>query len=216
MSIPTLPSYPMPTADVANRVNWTVDPSRAVLLIHDMQHFFLNKYDVNAEPIPTLVANIQQIKAACVKAGIPVIYTAQPSEQSPEARGLLTDFWGPGLSDPNYVAEQAVIPELALSDNDIIQTKWRYSAFFRSPMQEQMQSWGRDQLIITGIYGHIGCMTTALVAFMNDIQAFLVQDAIADFSAEEHAMAVRYVSQRCGVALNSRDLHAQLNAVEAA
>src|SRR5690606_26054097 len=117
MSIPTLPSYPMPSADVANRDNWKLDPSRAVLLIRDMQHFFLNKYDVNAEPIPTLIANIQQIIATCVNAGIPVIYTAQPTEQSPEARGLLTELWGPGLSEPTYVAEQSVIPELALSEN---------------------------------------------------------------------------------------------------
>ena len=74
-----------------------------------------------------------------------------------------------------------------------------------------MKAWGRDQLIVTGIYAHIGCMTTALVAFMNDIQAFLVRDAVADFSAEDHAMAVRYVSQRCGVSLNRNELEAQLS-----
>lgn len=215
MSIPTLPSYPMPASAVDNRVDWQVDATRAVLLIHDMQHFFLNKYDVKAEPIPTLIAHIQAIKKVCVDNEIPVIYTAQPTEQAPQDRALLTDFWGPGLSDPAYLEQQAVIPELALSGNDIAQTKWRYSAFFRSSLKEQMRAWGRDQLIITGIYAHIGCMTTALDAFMNDIQAFLVQDAVADFSPEDHAMAVRYVSQRCGVSLNRLELQHQIQSTGA-
>ncbi|MGG4604986.1 isochorismatase family protein [Paenalcaligenes sp. Me131] len=207
-----LPSYTMPDVSVPNRVQWEVQADRAVLLIHDMQHYFLNKYDMQAEPIPTLVRHIQAIKAQCVKLGIPVIYTAQPTEQNPEDRALLTDFWGLGLSAPEYAGQEAVIDELAPSADDILQTKWRYSAFFRSPMREQMQAWSRDQLIVTGIYAHIGCMTTSLDAFMQGVQAFMVSDAVADFSEEEHRMALRYVSQRCGVVVNSQTLLTQLGA----
>ena len=40
MALPAIAPYPMPTAaDLpANKVAWTVDPSRAVLLVHDLQH----------------------------------------------------------------------------------------------------------------------------------------------------------------------------------
>ena len=31
--------------------------------------------------------------------GMPVVYSAQPGGQTPEERGLLQDFWGPGLPD---------------------------------------------------------------------------------------------------------------------
>ena len=207
-----LPSYAMPDVSVPNRVQWEVQPDRAVLLIHDMQHYFLNKYDMQAEPIPSLIRHIQVIKAQCAKLGIPVIYTAQPTEQNPEDRALLTDFWGLGLSAPEHAGQEAIIDELAPSPDDIEQTKWRYSAFFRSTMREQMQTWGRDQLIVTGIYAHIGCMTTSLDAFMQGVQAFMVSDAVADFSEEEHRMALRYVSQRCGVVLNAQSLLSQLGA----
>jgi bifunctional isochorismate lyase/aryl carrier protein len=67
-----------------------------------------------------------------------------------------------------------------------------------------LQQENRDRLILCGVYGHIGCLITACEAFMNDIQTFLVGDAVADFSWEYHHMAMNYVSQRCGMTVSSQ------------
>jgi len=125
------------------------------------------------------------------------VYTAQPYEQPAEDRALLNAMWGAGLpaSTPD---QQTIISPLMPKDGDIVLTKWRYSAFQRSDLQKRMQNWQRDQLIIGGVYAHIGCMVTAIDAFMNDIQAFFVADALADFSEQEHLFALKYVSSRCG------------------
>lgn len=211
MSISAITAYSMPQVNVENRADWTPEPGRSVLLIHDMQYYFLEKYDMQAEPVPTLIRHIHQLRKLCHAQGIPVIYTAQPTAQPPHDRALLTDFWGPGLSDPRNAGKEKVIAELAPSPQDTVQTKWRYSAFFRSDLKQLMQEQGRDQLLITGIYAHIGCLTTALDAFMNDIQPFFVTDATADFSAEDHAMAIKYVSQRCGVCVTTDSLQGQLS-----
>ena len=198
MAIPKLQGYALPTAlDLPeNKVDWAFEPARAALLIHDMQEYFLNFWGDDSEMMDTVVANIAALRDFCKKNGIPVYYTAQPKEQSDEDRALLNDMWGPGLT--RSPEQQRVIAALAPDEADTVLVKWRYSAFHRSPLEQMLKESGRNQLIITGVYAHIGCMTTATDAFMRDIKPFFVADALADFSRDEHLMSLKYVAGRSG------------------
>jgi bifunctional isochorismate lyase / aryl carrier protein len=215
MAIPAILPYPMPVeSDLPkNRVAWTPDPKRAALLIHDMQQYFLNAFTVTESPVVELLANIQKLKAYCAEQGIPVIYSAQPGKQSPEQRGLLQDFWGPGLT--KCPDQQKIVDELAPGGQDLVLTKWRYSAFQQTNLLEMLRQRGRDQLIVCGIYAHIGCLMTACEAFMKDVQPFFVADAVADFSREKHMMALTYAAERCAVTITTQRLIDQLSGVQA-
>ncbi|WP_437820778.1 isochorismatase family protein [Sorangium sp. So ce1078] len=201
MAIPSIQTYSMPRVDELpeSRVSWRPDPRRAVLLIHDMQEYFLGYYDAKASPVVELLANTRLLRERCAASGIPVVYTKQPAEQTRAQRGLLLDLWGPGLTQ--QPDKEAIVSELSPGGADTVLTKWRYSAFQRTELLDLMRRWGRDQLIVCGIYAHIGCLMTACEAFMNDIQPFFITDATADFSRAQHEMAIAYVAQRCGVAL---------------
>lgn len=204
MAIPKISSYAMPTQAGDSRVNWQANAGRAVLLVHDMQDYFLDFYDRDSAPIPALIGNTRRLIDRMRELDIPVIYTAQLPEQTPVERGLLQDMWGPGLTAQPQ--RNSIVAALAPQQQDIVLDKWRYSAFQKSSLLEIMRNQSRDQLIICGIYAHIGCMMTASEAFMNDIQTFFVADALADFSAEEHEMALRYVAQRCGQTILTKNL----------
>ncbi|MEN4170720.1 isochorismatase [Serratia marcescens] len=206
MAIPKLNDYALPTVDELpqNKVTWQVEPQRAALLIHDMQQYFLNFWGEDSALIKQVVENIANLRRYCKQQGIPVFYTAQPNQQSDEDRALLNDMWGPGLN--KHPEQQAVTAALAPDEDDTVLVKWRYSAFHRSPLQEILQESGRDQLIICGVYAHIGCLTTAIDAFMRNIQPFMVADGLADFSRDEHLMALRYTAGRCGRVVTTASL----------
>ncbi|MBL0613012.1 isochorismatase family protein [Aeromonas veronii] len=198
MTIQSLAAYPLPTAEElpSGRVNWPFEPGRATLLVHDMQHYFVDFYGPGNSLINQVIDHIATLIRQARALGMPVVYTAQPAEQSQADRALLNDMWGPGLT--RAPERQPIVPALAPEPQDTVLTKWRYSAFCRSPLAELMAEWGRDQLVICGIYGHIGVMQTAVDAFMRDIRPFLVADAIADFSREDHLLALSYVSRNAG------------------
>ncbi|WP_278265112.1 isochorismatase family protein [Nocardia sp. AG03] len=210
MPIPPIAPYPMPGADefTADQVDWTAEPGRCALLIHDMQQYFLDAYDLNRDPARTLIANIARLRDRCHELDIPVIYTMQPGDQHPSRRGILADFWGTGMSEG---ADTEVINALAPEPQDIQVTKWRYSAFQRTDLRELLGYYQRDQLLVTGVYTHMGCMLSAAEAFMGDVRPFLVHDATADFSRDEHVMALNYVARRCGAVTGTDDVLRQLD-----
>ncbi|MFA7766234.1 isochorismatase family protein [Streptomyces sp. NRRL S-448] len=99
---------------------------------------------------------------------------------------------------------------LAPGPDDTVLTKWKYSAFVRTDLLERLRARGRDQLVITGVYAHIGVLMTVCDAWMQDVQAFVVADAVADFSAREHRMALEWAAGRCAVVTTAGRVCAQL------
>lgn len=210
MSLPRIPDYDLPHRSPGAlppaRAPFALRRDRAALLIHDMQRYFCAAYGEDgltrtgsalAAAVPAIVALVAAARAA----GVPVFYTAQKGDQFRPDRGLQAELWGPGMrAIPEH--EQIIAP-LTPAPGDITLVKHRYSAFQRSNLEHLLRARGRDQLLITGIYAHIGCLATATEAFQRDIEPFFVADALADFSAERHRMAVDWVANCSGVPLLS-------------
>jgi isochorismate hydrolase len=208
--IPAITPYPMPTAAElpANTAPWVLDRSRAVLLIHDMQKYFLRHFPAGEEPVIELVRNVTRLRGRCAELNIPVCYTMQPGSMTVQQRGLLADFWGPGMScEP---ADREVVEPLRPRAHDWTLPKWRYSAFHRTALLSRMRSSCRDQLIVCGVYAHVGVLMSVCDAFSYDIQPFLAADAVADFTPVDHRMALDYAARRCAVVRPTDDMLSQL------
>jgi len=216
MGLPRIAPYRVPAPDdfPVNRAHWPLDPGRALLLVHDMQRYFVDAYvdpQDPAGPIGAAIANIRALLDVSRRVGVPVVFSAQPPRQAAADRGLLGDFWGPGLQD----AEQArIVDDLAPAIGERVITKWRYTAFIRTPLAELLRDSGRDQLIVVGVYAHLGCLLTAADAFMHDIAPFVVGDAVADFSEADHRTALTYAAGRCARVIGTGAAIAELRAAD--
>ncbi|MGW7823385.1 isochorismatase family protein [Streptomyces puniciscabiei] len=215
MPIAPIPAYPLPGRDAwpAQAVGWRPDPSRAALLVHDMQQYFLAPYAADAEPRRSVTAHVRALLDAARRAGMPVFYTAQPGSMTPAERGLLMDVWGPGMRAD--AADRSILAELAPRPGETVLTKWRYSAFARTDLADRLAAADRDQLVVCGVYAHVGCLMTACDAFTRDIQPFLVADAVADFSYDYHVQALTYAAERCAATPTTADVLAALQPVPA-
>jgi bifunctional isochorismate lyase/aryl carrier protein len=205
MGLPTIESYPMPerSALPASCASWTVDPDRCALLVHDMQNHFVRAFPPGLPPLVELVRNIAALRELAGVLGIPVFFSAEPAAQQPGQRGLVADVWGPGIGDEADAA--AIVGPLLPRPGEHVLANVRHNAFLRSHLGRLLRQESRDQLIICGVHAHLGVLLTAADAFMNDIQPFVVADAVADFSAEEHAMALRWAA-RSGVVCTTDEL----------
>ena len=202
MALPGIPPYDPPAeAELPHRRGpWRPERARLALLVHDMQRYFCRPFPEGA-PLAPVVANIARLIGAARGAGVPVFYTAQKGGQFRPDRGLQADLWGPGMSAiPEH---EEILPALAPAEGDIVLVKHRYSAFQRSNLERLMRARGRDQLMICGVYAHIGCLATAAEAFQRDIEAFAVADAQADFSRTKHDMAMEWIAATCGMPLTT-------------
>lgn len=206
MPVSSIPAYPLPQSGdwPEARVAWTPRRSETALLVHDLQQYFLRPYDLAAEPLRTVLENICRLIQACRVHNVPVIFSAQPGEQSQAERGLLWDVWGQGIIAAPELS--GFLPILAPEAGDIVVEKRRYSAFYQTRLAEVLDQHACTDLLITGVYGHIGCLATATDGFMQGVRPFLLADAIADFSLTDHLVALRQVARTCGVVTTTSDV----------
>jgi len=212
MALPNLIEYAAPVPPQRelppSRAPWVLEPARAAVLVHDLQRYFLRPYAPGCSALASALAQTARILAAARAAGIPVFYTAQNGEKAD--RGLQGDLWGPGMSpEPDHTE---IVAEVAPAEGDTVLLKHRYSAFAKSELAELLAAQGRDQLVVTGVYAHIGITATAFDGFCRDVQPFVVADAVADFGADQHARALDEVAACCGVVALADDVVAAFGA----
>ena len=203
--------YRMPGAECLqrNKVDWGLRARDAVLVLHDMQNFWLDFYQ---QPEP-LIRALRQLRDLCDVIGVPVVMTSAQRPQHPAERGLSRDLWGPGIGGADYHARDTqFVQALQMRPHDHHIVKEKYSAFFNTPLQDVLARTGRRQIVLCGVFAHHGVMLTAADAFMRNYQVFMPVDGVADYCLDDHLLAVNYVAQMCGKIMLLADVEQALRA----
>ena len=175
-----------------------IDPSRAALVIVDMQRVFMVPEEAFGNPhAMAIIPAVNRLAGAMRDAGGTVIWTRQTvSDEAPLAMAP----WQYDRSDPLVRAAMdamipgapghAIHPAMDVGANDLVLDKYRYSAFAcpNAALETALRARGVAMLLIAGTLTNICCESTARDAYMRGYKVMILSDATAAVTdAEQNA-----------------------------
>ena len=222
-----------------------IDLARTAILVVDMQNDFGSKggmfelAGIDISKIQAAVAPTASVLEAGRKAGIKVIYLKMAfrpdlsdvgaldapnwrmhvdlqvgktvlAPDGTESRVLIRDTWNTDILD-----------ELAPADDDILIYKTRFSGFYRTELDNVLQSLGVKYIIVTGCTTNICVESTIRDAMFRDYSCVLLEDCTAeplgkDFVRSNHEAALFVIQRAFGWVSNSSEFISVLEAEPAA
>jgi len=171
------------------------------LLIIDMLNDFVTG-TLACERAHRIIPNIQELAEAYRAANQPVIYNNDAHLLEVDAE---FDIWSPHAVQGTEGAE--VIPELEPKEGDIIIPKRRYSGFTGTDLHQQLQEYGVDTVVLTGLHTNMCLRHTSYDAFLNGYAIEVPKDCADAFEAKDHEEGLEYINKMYGgVITSSREL----------
>ncbi len=178
----------------------SIDLARSAVLVIDMQNDFgsaggmFDRAGIDLSAIRRAVPPTQRVVTAARAAGLPIVYLKMAH------RADLSDTGGP--NSPHWFHHQRmavgepmtapdgqpsriliegtwnteILPELAPQPGDIVVSKHRYSGFFKTDLDAQLQALGARNLIVTGCTTSVCVESTIRDAMFRDYVCLLLED----------------------------------------
>jgi nicotinamidase-related amidase len=180
---------------------------RPALVVIDMLNDFLEKWPT--EQKQSLVHAINQLVAVIRETGGPVIWVRQEFE--PDLRDAFLAMKNTGVPITIRGTRGChVIDGLAISPNDLIIVKKRYSAFYETGLDRLLRELKPDALIIAGINTHACVRTTAIDAYQRDWNVILAADCVGSYDQEHHSVTLNYLRQEIAAVLTNQEIRSAL------
>lgn len=165
-----------------------LDPSTTALIIVDMQNDFVRKE--GKLYVPTAEATIPAIQRLIQKAreaGAYVIYTQDwHMKDDPEFK-----IWGEHAVAGTWGAE--IVDELKPEKDDFIIKKYRYDAFFETPLDYILRVKGIKNVIMTGTVANICVLHTAGSAALRWYNVYVAKDGISALTEFDYYASLRQI-----------------------
>ncbi len=193
------------------KTNWTIKPEKAVLLVLDMQNFFL---DINSHAfVPSAEAIIPKIKLlsnTLLNSGSDIIFTRHIN--TIENSQNMGTWWRDILTKSDKLSE---INKDVFIENSSIIIKSQYDAFYNTDLEKTLHNKGISQIIISGVMTHLCCETTARSAFIRGFDVFFGIDLTATYNKDFHLSSLINLSHGfatpvlCNDIISNLKMHSQ-------
>ncbi len=177
---------------------------KPVIIIIDVQQDFFKKERLSKNR-GRLVKNIKNLTAFGRKHNVPVIWVRQEFKED-----LSDAFLGVRKSGKKIVIEgtegSKLLPEVNVDPEDHEVIKKRYSAFFKTELDNLLKKIKPDTLIIGGINTHACIRTTVVDAYQRDFEVILATDCIDSYDDEYHKVSLQYLTEVISKPKTNKDL----------
>jgi nicotinamidase-related amidase len=174
----------VPEYEVYERVN--VDPSRAALLVIDMQNDFVkeggNLFVPDAEATFPRIAHLLELAR---QAGMKVVFSQDTHDEGdPEWK-----IWGEHVRRGTWGWQ--IVDELAPREDELVIQKVRYDAFYGTPLDHFLRLWGAAALVICGTVANICVHYTAASAALRWYDVIIPRDAVSALEPFDLELSLR-------------------------
>jgi len=166
---------------------WRADISSTVLLVIDLQRFFLEPE--NHAFIPSaeaILGNIRQLAGFFRKHGRPVIFTRHLNDD--DNAGSMAYWWSELIRE--NTRESELIGDIK-QEGDIVVIKSQFDAFHNTDLQDILLSRNVVYPVICGVMTNLCCETTIRSAFVRGFRPVMPIDATAANNREYHLATFR-------------------------
>ncbi len=99
-----------------------------------------------------------------------------------------------------------ILPELHQDPNDIVIVKKRYSAFFKTNLDDVLDSLDINRLIIAGV-NTMSCVRMAAIdAYQRDIEVLLALDCVDGHDKEQHESSLVYLQYAVATGVHNDEI----------
>ena len=193
------------------RFGMLVAMKKPVLIVIDMLNDFLDRWETARKE--ELVLSINDLVGIVRNSGHPVLWVRQEFE--PDLRDAFPEMKAKGIQITIKGTPGAqILSDLAVSPSDPVIVKKRYSAFFGTNLDEVLNQFHPDSIILAGINTHACVRMTAIDAYQRDWPVILASDCVDSYDREHHDITLRYIKDKLAAVLTNREIAAALAPVK--
>jgi nicotinamidase-related amidase len=178
--------------------------NRFALLVIDVLNDFFRKDPLSGRR-SELVAAINHLVAGFRKRGQPIIWVRQ--EFNSDLSDAFLEMRRENIRITISGTEGArILPELNVEPIDTVIIKKRYSAFFRTTLDEVLEKLSPEVLVVGGVNTHACIRSTVIDAYQRDYDVIVASECTASNDEEHHEITRRYLDNRIARFLTNAEI----------
>jgi isochorismate hydrolase len=185
----------------SNKKPFAFDPTKAALIIVDMQLYFTDKQAPAYIPSSKVITDpIVKIREKFHSMELPVIITRYGLPEETKDLNIMNQWWGGALKETDPLAE--IDPSIK-DDWSIEVKKSGYDSFYKTSLEAILKEFMVKQLVIVGLVTHLCVESTARSAFHRNYQVYLPIDCIASYTEDMHLNSLIAAAHGFGIPTTS-------------